>query len=152
MAIKPRFTVCVAEPVRSLGAFTGRTCEVISGLSPEVERARKVVETGQRMVRDVARYFQVQADEQKGNDRGGDIRARLLYEAIWKERTAANDEQAAPHDKIREDRRARRERQIAEQTPEGQRPPAAAPPDLVPADVPIQPAERKALSVPDATQ
>jgi TolA-binding protein len=113
----------------------------------EAERAKKDVETGQRMVRDAALYFQAQADEWKGNDRRGDIRARLLYEAIWMQRTAANDEQAAARDKIREERRARREREIAEQTPEGQQPPAVAPPDLLPADVPVQPAERKAISL-----
>src|SRR5262249_36115402 len=113
----------------------------------EAERAKKDVETGQRMVRDAARYFQAQADEWKGNDHAGDIRVRLLYEAVWMQRTAANEEQAAARDKIREERRARREREIAEQTPEGQQPPAVAPPDVLPAQVPIQPAERKAISL-----
>jgi TolA-binding protein len=113
----------------------------------EIERAKRDVETGQRMVRDAARYFQAQADEWKSNDGGGDIRARLLYEAIWMERTAANEEQAAARDKIREERRAQREREIAEQTPEGQQPPAVAPFDVPPADVPIQPAEKKARAL-----
>jgi TolA-binding protein len=115
--------------------------------SAEVEQAKKEAEAGRRMVRDAAHFFQAQADKWKGNDQVGDLRARLLYEAIWMQRSAANEEQTAARDKIREERRAEQERVIAKQTPDGERPPAVAQPDVPPADVPIQPAERKARTL-----
>jgi TolA-binding protein len=114
---------------------------------PEVERAKKEVEAGQDMIRDAARYFEDLGNEWKGNHEGGDIRARLLYEAIWMQRAAANEEQAAARDKIKEERRAKRERELTEQTSEGQQPPTVAPPDVSPDDVPIQPAEKKVRSL-----
>ncbi|HMF12386.1 MAG TPA: tetratricopeptide repeat protein, partial [Gemmataceae bacterium] len=113
----------------------------------EAERAKKEVETGQRMVRDAVLYFQAQAEEWKGSDQGGDVRARLLYEAVWMQRAAANEEQAAAREKLKEERRTQRERELAEQTPEGQQPPAVAPPDVLPPDVPIQPAEKRARAL-----
>jgi TolA-binding protein len=143
--------LCRGEALRDGGYQRIEKAEqatAVPNLPPaEVERARKEVEAGRRMVRDAARFFEAQAEEWKGNDQAGDIRPRLLYEAIWMQRSVANEEQTAAGDKIREERRAQPEREIADETSEDKQPPATAPPDVPLADVPIQPAERKVRSL-----
>jgi tetratricopeptide (TPR) repeat protein len=109
----------------------------------EIERLKKEAETGRNTVRDAARLFEARADEWKGNDEAADIRARLLYEAIWMQRSVADEETAAARDKIKEERRAQRERERAVGTSEDEKPAAVPPPDVPLGDVPMQAAERK---------
>jgi TolA-binding protein len=144
-------TLCWGQALREGGAQLidkANQMQANSNLpAADRQRATKDIERGQSMVREAARYFEDQAEQWKGKEQGGDIRARLLYEAIWMHRAQANDEQATARARIQEERRTQRQQQIDKLTPEGEQAPTIPPPDVPAAEVPIQPAEQKARAL-----
>src|SRR5262249_36009 len=112
-------------------------------LPADRKQAEKDVESGQKMVRDALSFYERQAEQYKGKEQSGDIRARLLYQAIWMLRAVGNDEFNAARTKIQDERRQQRQQELEKITPDGEQKPNVLPPPGPPDQVPPQPAETK---------
>jgi tetratricopeptide (TPR) repeat protein len=104
--------------------------------------ARKDREEGQRIVRDAAGYMEEQARRMGDKPPSPLLQARLFYEAAWVWRSLIDEEVGAARTRIQEERR-----QQAPKGPDGQ---PADPPEVSLADVPLQPAEKKARAAYEA--
>jgi TolA-binding protein len=139
--------LCWGQALRDGGAQLIERANQVRGnesLPPaDRQRAAKEVERGERMVREALEFFESQAEQWKGKEQARDIRARFLYQAIWMYRDKANDELNAARNKLQDERREKRQQELAKITPEGEPVPNVPPPDLAPAEVPLQPAEKK---------
>jgi tetratricopeptide (TPR) repeat protein len=139
--------LCWGQALRETGAQlierANQTLGNPNALPVDRKQAEKDVETGQKLVSDALSFFERQADQYKGKEDVGDIRARLLYQAIWMLRGVANDEFNAARTKIQDERRRLREQELETSTPKGQQKPNVPPPLVQPDQVPLQPAETK---------
>lgn len=118
-----------------------------NALPADRKQAEKDVESGQKMVREALDFFERQAELCKGKEQAGDIRARLLYQAIWMLRGIGNDEFNAARTKIQDERRQQRQQELEKIIPEGEQKPNVLPPAVPPEQVPLQPAETKSRAL-----
>ena len=104
--------------------------------------ARKDRADGVRIVHAAADYLEEQARKGADSPFSPILQARLFYESAWVWRSLIDEEVGAARTRIQEERR-----QKAPKGPDGQPP---DPPDVPLADVPVQPAEKKARAAYEA--
>jgi TolA-binding protein len=143
--------LCWGQALRDGGAQlierANQTLGNPNALPADRKQAEQDVARGQEMIGEALSFFERQADQYKGKGQAGEIRARLLYQAIWMLRTVANDEFNAARTKIQDERRQQRQQELEKVTPEGQQKPNVLPPPVPPEQVPLQPAETKSRAL-----
>jgi TolA-binding protein len=107
----------------------------------ELAEASKQQDEGTQALKAAVQYLVDQANQLKLKNVASAIRARLLYEAAWGCRELAGPEIAAARAKVQENL-LKQMREESRKDPS--KPVPAVPPEVAPADVPLQPSEEKA--------
>lgn len=150
------------KPVAAEAALRGGQCrfveakqkveagrqKIAGGGKPEDKAtAEKAVEEGLNAVRDAGKYLEGQAEAFKQALPQAEARARMLYDAAWAFRFAADTEVSGAREKMQQDLLKKLSDEALKKLPPGSKPPQLPPPEIARKDIAIQPTEEKARNV-----
>lgn len=134
---------CRREELLAVLDEAGKVLSQPQAKPEEVTAAQNRREEALRGLRELAQYFQDQANTVAQKNPKAESRLRLLYEAAWTCRTLGEYEHEAARSKLQEEARKKRQDEVAKATPPGQPVPPVRPPDIAASAVPLQPYEQK---------
>lgn len=105
--------------------------------------ATKNIEEGNKAIRDAVQYFVTKAEEWRQQHPDSEVRARLLYQAIWSQRGFADAEAEAARVKRQQELKQQLQAEAAKSAPQGQPVPEVAAPEVTLAKIELQPTEKK---------
>ena len=114
------------------------------GLKPEEQAAaKKMVEDGNKEIRDAAQQLLTHANQLKEKQPDSATRARMFYDAAWAYRILADHEVEAARNKMIDEQWQKLKDEVAKRTQPGKRPLFVPKPDVPLSAVPLQPAEKE---------
>jgi TolA-binding protein len=105
--------------------------------------AQARLQEGVKEVREAGQYFVKHAEQLKEKEAASEVRARMLYEAVWSSRQLAELEIEAARQKAQSDLWQKLRDEVVKNTPPGKQPPNVSAPDVPLKMVPLQPAEKE---------
>jgi tetratricopeptide (TPR) repeat protein len=118
------------------------------GLTPEdTATAHKAFAEATQAVDDAAKHLETWSERLRRQDQAAETAALMLEEAAWICRALGDAEVAAMRGRMQDALRQKLQVEAAKKTPQGQPVPQVAPPEVPPARVPLQPAEKRARQV-----
>jgi len=97
-----------------------------------------------KALRETAKYFLEQAQQQAAKAAGSDPHLRMLYDGAWCLRTVADSEIATVRKQMQLEAMKKRQDELAKKAVPGELPPPVHAPEVAAAAIPVQPAEQQA--------